>query len=60
MLTLVSGDAFSIVDGVSKLCVRIRRNTDMPSSEEVFDKVKETLIDALGLDDDEIKALTGA
>jgi acyl carrier protein len=26
----------------------------MPSSEEVFDKVKETLIDALGLDDDEV------
>ena len=26
----------------------------MPSSEEVFDKVCETLIDALGLDDDEV------
>ncbi len=26
----------------------------MPSSEEVFDKVRETLIDALGLDDDEV------
>jgi len=26
----------------------------MPSSEEVLDKVKETLIDALGLDDDEV------
>jgi len=26
----------------------------MPSSEEVFDKVQDTLIDALGLDDDEV------
>ncbi|MEO2031787.1 MAG: acyl carrier protein [Planctomycetaceae bacterium] len=26
----------------------------MPSSEEVFDKVRATLIDALGLDDDEV------
>ena len=26
----------------------------MPSSEEVFDKVRDTLIDALGLDDDEV------
>ena len=26
----------------------------MPSSEEIFDKVRETLIDALGLDDDEV------
>ncbi len=26
----------------------------MPSSEEIFDKVRDTLIDALGLDDDEV------
>ncbi len=26
----------------------------MPSSEEIFDKIRETLIDALGLDDDEV------
>ena len=26
----------------------------MPASDEVFDKVRETLIDALGLDDDEV------
>ncbi len=26
----------------------------MPSSEEVYDKVRDTLIDALGLDDDEV------
>ena len=26
----------------------------MPSNEEIFDKVRETLIDALGLDDDEV------
>lgn len=26
----------------------------MPSNEEVFDKVKEALVDALGVDDDEV------
>ena len=26
----------------------------MPSSDEVFDKVRETLVDALGVDDDEV------
>ena len=29
----------------------------MPSNEEIFDKVRETLIDALGLDDDEVTTL---
>ena len=28
----------------------------MPSNEEVFDKVKEALVDALGVDDDEVTA----
>lgn len=35
---------------------RIRRVSSMPSADEIFDKVRDTLVDALGVDDDEVTA----
>jgi acyl carrier protein len=33
---------------------RIRRNSSMPSADEIYEKVRDTLVDALGVDDDEV------
>lgn len=34
--------------------MKVEVDTTMPSEEEIFDKVREALVDALGVDDDEV------